>query len=231
MREVFKPSTDQTFALSSDPDKLLAYNLLIYYLNCEYHYFPVYNHTKFNDLKPVEKQSAFKYLFKFVKDKKGIFETSSDYYLFIKAQLEIAKLLESKNPIVNPSLLVGDKAEKRYYVWKKKVESNKMITKTIVRKLEDKFISSAFDMTICALKDTLGDNFTYDGFLRNINRIMLQIRAKQIDPIWCFVSEWVKQLPDEIKNEIISLTECEKYKDYNVDDIKKIYDEKFGNLS
>ena len=106
-----------------------------------------------------------------------------------------------------------------------------MITKTIERKLEDSFISSAFDMTISALKDTLGDNLTYDNFLKNIKRIMLQIRAKQIDPIWCFVSEWVSKLPDEIKNEIISLTECEKYKDYNVDDIKKIYSEKFDNIS
>jgi hypothetical protein len=59
---------------------------------------------------------------------------------------------------------------------------------------------------------------------------LLQIRAKQIDPLWCFCSEWVQRLPEEIQKEIASLTEHEKYKDYNVDDIKKIYNEKFTPL-
>ena len=227
MKEIFRTSTDQLLKLSADADMSFAYRLLIYYLNCEYHYFPNYNHTKFNDLKPVKNQSAFKYLLKFVKDKKDIFETSSEYFIFIKAQIEIAKLLEHQNPIIHPSLLIGEKAEKRYFVWKKKMENKKMITKTIERNLEEKFISSAFDKTISALKDTLGDNFTYENFLKNIRRILLQIRAKQIDPLWCFCSEWINQLPEEIKNEIVSLTECERYKDYNVDEIRRIYNDKF----
>lgn len=231
MREIFKTSTDQLLNLSDDSDMVFAYHLLIYYLNSEYHYFPDYNHTKFNNLKPIKNQSAFKYLLKFVKDKKEIFKTPAEYFIFIKAQMEIIKILENKNPIINPSLLIGEKAEKRYFVWIKKMRENKMMTKTVTRKLEFKFISLAFDNTITSLKDTLGDNFTYENFYKNIRRILLQIRAKQIDPIWCFVSEWVSQLPDDIKNEIISLTECEKYKDYNVDDIKKIYNEKFNNLS
>lgn len=231
MREIFKTSTDQLLNLSDDSDMVFAYHLLIYYLNSEYHYFPDYNHTKFNNLKPIKNQSAFKYLLKFVKDKKEIFKTPAEYFIFIKAQMEIIKILENKNPIINPSLLIGEKAEKRYFVWIKKMRENKMTTKTVTRKLEFKFISLAFDNTITSLKDTLGDNFTYENFYKNIRRILLQIRAKQIDPIWCFVSEWVSQLPDDIKNEIISLTECEKYKDYNVDDIKKIYNEKFNNLS
>ena len=58
----------------------------------------------------------------------------------------------------------------------------------------------------------------------------MQIRAKQIDPLWCFCSEWVQKLPDELKQEIISLTEYEKYKDYNTDDIRRIYNEKFSVL-
>jgi hypothetical protein len=231
MRQIFKTSTEQLLSLSDDSDMVFAYHLLIYYLNSEYHYFPNYNHTKFNDLKPIRKQSAFKYLLKFVKDKKEIFKAPAEYFIFIKAQMEIIKILENKNPIINPSLLIGEKAEKRYFVWIKKMRENKMMTKTVTRKLEDRFISSAFENTIVSLKDTLGDNFTYENFYKNIRRILLQIRAKQIDPIWCFVSEWVNKLPDDIKNEIISLTECEKYKDYNVDDIKKIYNEKFNNLS
>ena len=64
MKEIFRTSTDQLLKLSADADMSFAYRLLIYYLNCEYHYFPDYNHTKFNDLKPVKNQSAFKYLLK-----------------------------------------------------------------------------------------------------------------------------------------------------------------------
>ena len=117
MREIFKTSTDQLLNLSDDSDMVFAYHLLIYYLNSEYHYFPDYNHTKFNNLKPIKNQSAFKYLLKFVKDKKEIFKTPAEYFIFIKAQMEIIKILENKNPIINPSLLIGEKAEKRYLVW------------------------------------------------------------------------------------------------------------------
>ena len=80
MRQVFKTSADQLFKLANDPEKVLAYKLLIYYLNCEYHYFPTYNHTQFNDLKNVEKQSAFKYVLKFVKDKKDVFENTAEFF-------------------------------------------------------------------------------------------------------------------------------------------------------
>jgi len=230
MKEVYKVSTEQLNRLSLDQDMCFAYYLLIYYLNCEYHYFPEYNHTKFNDLKPAEKQSAFKYLLKYVKDKRGVFEKPAEFFIFIKAQLEIIKLLEKSHPIISPSILIGEKAEKRYFVWRKKMEETRMITKTITRKLDDKFITSAFDKTISSLKDTLGNEFTYENFYKNIRRILLQIRAKQIDPLWCFCSDWVSNLPNEIKDEIIRLTECEKYKDYNVEDIKRIYNEKFDLL-
>ena len=230
MREVYKASTKQLLKLSGDEDMIFAYHLLIYYLNCEYHYFPNYVHTKFNDLKPVTKQSAYKFLLKYVKDKRSVFTAPAEYFIFIKAQMEVIKLLEHEHPIIGPSFLIGEKAEKRYFVWRKKMEETKMVTKTITRKLDDKIISSALEKTIESLKDTLGNNFTYDNFYKNIRRIMLQIRAKQIDPIWCFCSDWIQKLPEEIKKEIISLTECEKYKDYNVDDIKKIYNEIFNVL-
>jgi ribosomal protein S20 len=230
MREVYRASIDQLNKLVGDEDMVFAYHLLIYYLNCEYHYFPDYNHTKFNDLKCAKKQSSFKYLLKYVKDNKTKFTTQAEYFIFIKAQMEIIKLLESVNPIISPSLLIGEKAEKRYFVWRKKMAETKMVTKTITRKLDEKIIASAIEKSIQSLKDTLENEFTYENFQKNIKRVLLQIRAKQIDPIWCFCSEWVQELPEEIKKEIISISECERYKDYNVEDIKKIYNERFNGL-
>ena len=209
---------------------IFAYHLLLYYLNCEYHYFPEYNHTKFNDLKPAKNQSSFKYLLKYVKDKRNVFKSSAEFFIFIKAQMEIIKLLETINPMVSPNMLIGPKAEKRYFVWIRKMKETKMVTKTINRNLEDHFIISAFDKTILNLRKTLEDDFSYENFHKNIKRILLQIRAKQIDSLWCFCSEWIASLPIEIKEEIIKITECEKYKDYNVDDIKRIYNEKFHLL-
>lgn len=228
MREFFRPSTEQLFRLASDPDKLLAYNLLIYYLNCEYNYFPNYNHTRFNDLKKVENQSAFKYMLKFVKDKKSVFESVSEYFIFIKAQLEIAKILESKNPLIHPAILIGDKADKRYFVWKQKVANKKMVTKIGTKILDEKTINLAFDKTLEYLKSTLLNEMTFTNFNRNISRILLLIRCKQIDPLWCFCSKWISKLPEELKNEIYSITECKKYKDFNTEDINKKYLEKFS---
>jgi hypothetical protein len=92
MREFYKASNEQMFKLSGEPDMLFAYHLTIYYLNCERFYFPDYKHTPFNDLKPVKKQAVFKHLLKLVKDRRAEFETSSNYFLFIKAQFEIAKI-------------------------------------------------------------------------------------------------------------------------------------------
>lgn len=230
MKQIYRPSVEQLNRLTQDEDMIFAYHLLLYYLNCEYHYFPEYNHTKFNDLKPAKNQSSFKYLLKYVKDKRNVFKSSAEFFIFIKAQMEIIKLLETINPMVSPNMLIGPKAEKRYFVWIRKMKETKMVTKTINRNLEDHFIISAFDKTILNLRKTLEDDFSYENFHKNIKRILLQIRAKQIDSLWCFCSEWIASLPIEIKEEIIKITECEKYKDYNVDDIKRIYNEKFHLL-
>ena len=102
-----------------------------------------------------------------------------------------------------------------------------MVTKIEEKILDEKTISLAFDKTLSFLKTTLGNNMTFESFNRNIKRILLQIRCKQLDPLWCFCSKWIEKLPDDIKQEIYSISECSKYKDFNKENIDKAYQEKF----
>lgn len=227
MREFYKASNEQMFKLSGEPDMLLAYHLTIYYLNCERFYFPDYKHTSFNDLKPVKNQSVFKHLLKLVKDRRTEFETSSSYFLFIKAQFEIFKILEKNNPYVYPGMLHGSKAMNRFYVWNKKIEEKRMVLKANDKTLDQSSMNVGLDKSLESLKRTLGDNLDYETFVKNIKRILLQVRCRELDPIWCFCSNWVKKLPEEIRDEIYNISECDKLKDFNVEELNKLYQEKF----
>jgi hypothetical protein len=37
----------------------------------------------------------------------------------------------------------------------------------------------------------------------------------------------VKKLPEEIRDEIYNISECDKFKDFNTEEINKLYQEKF----
>jgi|688.fasta_scaffold66707_7 hypothetical protein len=100
-----------------------AYKLILLYEELCQKEFPNERHIKVSKNKDPRKTTIFKYCYKLIRETNGIFK-EKDYYLYILAQLQILKLIKDGNihALIGPQILVGDKAWKRWKIWKKKYD-------------------------------------------------------------------------------------------------------------
>jgi len=101
-----------------------AYYLCLVWLDLSRHYFPKYNHFKVKKGDP-RKSTLFKYCHTLIRKTWGKLP-ESDYHLYVKAQLVILKAVGEKENVyvrVEPNCLLGEKAWKRWKVFKKKYDA------------------------------------------------------------------------------------------------------------
>ena len=107
------------------PAEAVAYKLCcLYQLNAK-KAFPEYFHPRMGKGDP-RKTSLFKYCYKLINDTQNKLDPK-EYNLYIKAQMDIFRALggDGVGPLVQPSCLVGEKAWKRWLVWKRHYEIKK----------------------------------------------------------------------------------------------------------
>lgn len=129
-----------------------AYKLILLYEDLCQREFPNELHTKISKNKDPRKTTIFKYCYKLIKETNGIFK-EKDYYLYILAQLQILKLVKDGNihALISPQILVGDKAWKRWKIWKR-IYDKKM---NRIKTSEDEGILSNENKIKIELKKTL----------------------------------------------------------------------------
>lgn len=86
--------------------------------------FPNERHVKISKNKDPRKTTLFKYCYKLIRETKGLLSNDKEYYLYITAQLQIMKLMKEGeiHALIEPQILVGEKAWKRWKLWKKKYD-------------------------------------------------------------------------------------------------------------
>jgi hypothetical protein len=97
-----------------------AYKLCLLYEELCLKEFPNERHIKLSKKTDPRKTTIFKYCYKLLRETKGIFN-EKDYYLYILAQFQVLKLVKEGDihALIEPQILVGDKAWKRWKIWKK----------------------------------------------------------------------------------------------------------------
>lgn len=100
-----------------------AFRLALCWLDVSRRVFPDYRHATLNRGDP-RKSLVFKICYKLVRETKGVLE-ESEYPLYVRAQLEVLKYISrnSGNPLIDPNCLVGERAWKRWRLWKKRYDS------------------------------------------------------------------------------------------------------------
>lgn len=117
---------------SMNENEAKAYKLLLLWNALLKQELPNYFHAKFNEKLDPRKNFAFKYTYKLVMETKGLVN-DEEYKDYITAQIRILKLLQDDKGIhalISPSCLTGDKAWKRWLLWKNRKQKNK--NKTIL---------------------------------------------------------------------------------------------------
>lgn len=86
--------------------------------------FPNERHVKISKDKDPRKTTLFKYCYKLVRETKTLLDSDKEYYIYIAAQLQMLKLMKDGeiHALIEPQILVGDKAWKRWKLWKRKFD-------------------------------------------------------------------------------------------------------------
>ena len=102
-----------------------ACNLSAMWLEQSRRAFHDYRHSTMKKGDP-RKSLIFKIAYKLARETQGILE-NNEYSLYIRAQLEVLKYINSgkDHPLIDPNCLVGERAWKRWKLWKKRYDSVK----------------------------------------------------------------------------------------------------------
>lgn len=136
-----------------------AYRILLYWLEKSRKYFPNLNHGKLKKGDP-RKSWIFKICFKLIRETAGLLDPEN-YELYVQAQLEVLKLLSKKHFVnVDASILVGEKAWRRWRLWKTRYDTvmNKPNQVSFV-------VSPGTSKALKGLQDT------FDFFNKRLNKI------------------------------------------------------------
>ncbi len=181
--------------------------------------FPNERHIKINKNKDPRKTTLFKYCYKLIKETKGLLSDDKEYYIYIVAQLQILKAMrEGKiHALIEPQILVGDKAWKRWKLWKRKFD----------KKLIE--FKSSFDLGIVTSPTQIKIELIKTlKFLKNKDQSKITkedlekwIYNKSISPYYVVLSDFAKK--------IISNFDIELYKPSITPEIEEFYKKEFEN--
>lgn len=100
-----------------------AYKLCLIWLDRSRKVFPDYQHTGMKKGDP-RRSLIFKICYKLARETQGILE-EKDYSLYVRAQLDVLRHINcgKLQPLIDPNCLVGEKAWKRWKLWKRKYDA------------------------------------------------------------------------------------------------------------
>lgn len=224
------PTLDAIAEYGMDQIESAAYKLCILWIEKSRKFFPDYDHTKLRRGDP-RKSLMFKVCYKLVRETQGILE-EDDYPLYVRAQLDILKNISTgsdEHPLIEPNCLVGEKAWKRWKLWKKKYDSvikqkgfNIKVTASSQKVLD------AFEKTQEFIFKTLGPEPTSEKFREIIinKNLFRWINLGKISPYYLCLSPYVKQFVSEEDMKKISF-DLEIYRACLNDELIALFKEKF----
>lgn len=162
--------------------------------------FPSYNHNKFGKGDP-RKTLMFKVCYKLIRETSG-FIGDDDYPLYVRAQLDILKhiSLDKGHPLIEVNCLVGDKAWKRWKLWKKKYDTTVQIrSKSATTKVNNPKIIEALRKTKEFFSLQFENKPTYEKFkeLEKDGSLYRYVNFGKISPYYLVLSPYFEKLSKE----------------------------------
>lgn len=204
----------------------LAYHCSVVYLTLAYKIFPNYRHCKLPKKGDIRKSSLFKHCYKMCTNLDGKIK-KEHYPLFIKAQFDIFKsIYKATNvcPIIMPTIISSSKSFNRWHVWKSRYEAIKVIkTENTTINAERQILINEFVKTVDFINKNSEIFEDFKCFFENKNQILKFVILKKLSPYYIALSPWIEKLPENIKQEILNITNAETIKEIMSVDDKKIH--------
>ena len=158
----------------------------------------------FVDKKDPRKTLLFKFCYKFVRESQGIL-TDEEIPLYVKAQFDILRHLD-RNHIsveISPNCLVGEKAWKRWKLWKYKYDAIVAKPSEIPEAIGPGAIKAinGFEKTKEFIISKFGNSPTFEKYKESREEIIDWIKFGKISPYYIVVSPYLEKLiqPDDLK--------------------------------
>lgn len=194
-------------------------------------YFPDYQHIKIKAGDP-RKSLIFKICYKLQRETKNLID-ENEYELYVRAQLEILRYQAQNNPLVlvDSMCLVGDKAWRRWKLWKRKYDEKlknpgSSPTPKSFSKLGSKKAIDAFVKTKKFIDENLKKEPSLDLYIKNKENLLSWINFGKISPYYLVVSPFIEKTFS--KEELSKLNfDPSVYQDCIDDEAKKVFEKLF----
>lgn len=179
-----------------DPTESKAYKLsLIWQEECQKE-IPNENFIKLKRKSDPRKSILFKYCYKLSKEMKGIL-SDKDLHLYVRAQIQTLKWINNGeiHALIGPHCLVGDKAWKRWKIWKKKYDkisnSPSNVNDISIKATESKIKAELLSSLKFIQKNKLNNFCILKNKKEEINR---WIKTGELSCFYVVLSPWIKEI-------------------------------------
>lgn len=174
-----------------------AYKVCLIWIEKSRKIFPNYNHTKLRSGDP-RKSILFKVCYKFVRETEYYFD-ESNHGLYVQAQLDILKHINigKEHPLIDVNCLVGEKAWKRWKLWKKKYDTVSQIKKQNTEiKVNKSKIYEALKKTREFIRLNIGESPSVEKYaeLEKNRQLYRWINFGKISPYYIVLSPYIKKI-------------------------------------
>jgi len=179
--------------------EIKAYKITMLWLDRSRKLFPDYRHSTMKKGDP-RKSLVFKICFKLVRETQGVLE-DQEYPLYVRAQLEVLKYVNADrvDPLIDPNCLVGEKAWKRWKLWKKKYDSLSKSSAPVATNIGIAKAIDGLEKTKEFLVKTFSSDLSFNRFQESYlnNNIFRWINLNKISPYYIAISPYIKKLFNE----------------------------------
>lgn len=178
-------------------DEIESFKIVQIWIELSKKYFPNYNHTKLKKGDP-RKSIIFKNCYKLYREIKGIIP-SEEFILYVKAQIEILKIQSRNNSLVliDSNCLTGDKAWKRWKLWKKKYDSKMKVPLITSANPGYSKAKEGIKKTKIFIQSKFGHNPSLFDYELCKNDIIYWINLGSISPYYIVVSPYMSKILEE----------------------------------
>jgi len=157
--------------------------------------FPNERHLNLSKSKDPRQTTLFKYCYKLIKETKGLLASDKEYYIYIVAQLQMLKLMKQGeiHALIEPQILVGDKAWTRWKMWKKRFDKKLSEMKTA----EDLGLVTSPSQIKIELKNTKKFLLKYEFCKITKEQMNRWHKNNMISPYYVALSNFAKSMIDD----------------------------------
>jgi hypothetical protein len=200
-----------------------AYKVSLIWINRSRKIFPNYQHQRLKNGDP-RKSLLFKICYKLIRETQGGILDEENYSLYVQAQLEVLKHIERNGgkPMIDANCLVGDKAWKRWKLWKNKYDKISLKPSEAPKDINigEKRALEGLEKTKEFIFKSLGAEPTIEKYkeIYTNNNLFRWINFGKISPYYIAISPYIAKVlqPEDFKKINIDLS---LYKEYITDNV------------